>query len=74
VLPLAQTVPTFDERISDAVACDRTHRRHVDATALRVVPAQEVVTAVVEGRRVPLLRFKLRYPDALPAAGEPSPR
>ena len=44
---------------------------HVDATALRVVPAQEVVTAVVEGRRVPLLRFKLRYPRALPAAGEP---
>jgi len=44
---------------------------HVDATALRVVPAQEVVTAVVEGRRVPLLRFKLRYPEALPAAGEP---
>lgn len=44
---------------------------HVDATALRMVPAQEVVTAVVEGRRVPLLRFKLRYPSALPAAGEP---
>ena len=48
-----------------------TRDDQVDVTALRVVPAQEVVTAVVEGRRVPLLRFKLRYPDALPAAGEP---
>jgi hypothetical protein len=30
-----------------------------------------VVTAVIEGRRVPVLRFKLRYPRAVPAAGRP---
>ena len=44
---------------------------HVDATDLRLDPAQEVVTARMEGRRVPVLRFKLRYPQALPAAGDP---
>jgi hypothetical protein len=44
---------------------------HVDATDLRLMPGDEVVTATVRGRRVPLLRFKLKYPRALPAEGNP---
>lgn len=45
--------------------------KHVDATDLRIDAAQEVVTALVEGRRVPLLRFRLAYPRELPPAGSP---
>jgi len=44
---------------------------HVDATQLQIDAAQEVVTATVDGRRVPLLRFRVDYPHTLPPVGHP---
>lgn len=75
------TFPITDGRLAIAPATGRielggglrvtARGDHVDATDLQLDPAQEVVTAIVEGRRVPLLRFRLRYPRTLPATGEP---
>ncbi len=39
--------------------------RHVDATNLRLDPAKDVVTGVIEGRRVPLLRVDVGEPTTL---------
>jgi hypothetical protein len=44
--------------------------RHVDAADLALDPANAVVTAVVDGRRVPLLRLYPRFPRALPPDGQ----
>lgn len=44
--------------------------RQVDATDLVVDPANNVITAAVEGKRVPLLVLDLQFPRELPPTGE----
>lgn len=45
--------------------------RHVDATGLRLEPAKDVVSGVIEGRRVPLLRVDVGEPSTLAPPGRP---
>jgi hypothetical protein len=43
--------------------------RRVDATELIVDPGNDVMTGIVRGRRIPLLRLDMQFPPALPPAG-----
>jgi hypothetical protein len=45
--------------------------RHVDATSLRLDPAKDVVTGIVQSKRVPLLRVDVGEPATLPDPKRP---
>ena len=48
----------------------RANGRHVDLTALRFDAATDVITAVVRGRRVPVLRLDVTPRRESPMAGQ----
>lgn len=57
------SLPPLQGRITHAGALRiSVNGQHVDATDLRFEPAREVLTGVIRGKRVPLLRVKIAAP------------